>query len=90
MKRLSSSKQTHGDGSVQNWTYAEDVRASAKASRTTATGACTPDFSNKNHINTNRLWGLLWVLPASMEYHGVFAGLKKANIYAPVTLHDTQ
>jgi hypothetical protein len=38
----------------------------------------------------NRLWGLLWVLPASMEYHGVFAELKKANIYAPMMLHDTQ
>ena len=37
----------------------------------------------------HRLWGLLWVVPASMEYHGVYAGLKKANIYAPMILGDT-
>jgi hypothetical protein len=38
----------------------------------------------------NPVWGLLWVVPASMEYHGVFDEMKKANIYAPMMLHDTQ
>ena len=36
----------------------------------------------------NPLWGLLWVVPAYTECYGVFDGLKKASIYAPMTLSD--